>query len=506
MSILLVIAILLGGGVCALLSEGGDARWPRRVALVSTALASAVFALAMATATPERVPGLGDEALLAWFDAPWLEAVGVRLLFVVDGLSLLMVALTLLLGFVALSASWEEITERSGFFAANLLWTLAGVVGVFTALDLFLFFVFWEVMLVPMYILIAIWGHEDRARASMKFFLFTQISGLLMFLAMLALVFAHADATGEITFDYFALLGTDLDPGLGRWIMLGFLAAFLTKLPSVPVHTWLPDAHTQAPTAGSVILAGILLKTGAYGLLRFVLPLFPEAALELRVPVMTLGAISVLYGGWLAFAQTDFKRLVAYSSIAHMGFVTIGVFAANALALQGAVMTMIAHGFSSAALFMVAGMLQHRLHTRDLAAMGGLWHAAPRLGAVALFFVVAALGMPGLANFVGEFLVLVGTFQVDVPLTVAAALGMVMAAVYALSLMQRAFQGPRGDGPEVAEIDGRELGTLAVLMALLLFFGFHPQTALDLSAPVVGGVLERVEAAATAPALLGGGP
>lgn len=486
MSIVLVIGLLLAGGVCALLAERWDARLPRRVALATLVGAALLFAFTVAGATPEPVPGLGVLPLHAAFDAPWIPTLGIRLLLVVDGLSLLMVSLTLLLGIVAVSASWTEIEERSGFFAANLLWTLAGVVGVFTALDLFLFFVFWEVMLVPMYFLIAIWGHEARAAAAMKFFLFTQISGLLLLLAMLALVFVHTSQTGILTFDYYALLATDLDAGAARWLMLGFLAAFLVKLPSVPVHTWLPDAHTQAPTAGSVILAGILLKTGAYGLLRFVLPLFPEAAHELRLPIMALGAVSVLYGGWLAFAQSDFKRVVAYSSIAHMGFVTIGVFAWNTLALQGAVMTMVAHGFSSAALFMIAGMLQQRLHTRELASMGGLWLRAPRLGAVALFFVVAALGMPGLANFVGEFLVLLGAFQVDVALAVLAAVGMVFAAIYALSLMQRAFLGtPTLAEDAVREIDGRELLTLAVMIVALLWFGLHPGTVLDVSAPVV---------------------
>jgi NADH-quinone oxidoreductase subunit M len=273
--------------------------------------------------------------------------------------------------------------------------------------------------------------------------------------------------------------------------MLGFLAAFLTKLPSVPVHTWLPDAHTQAPTAGSVILAGIMLKTGAYGLIRFVVPLFPDAAVELRYPVMVLGAVSVVYGGYLAFAQSDFKRLVAYSSISHMGFVLLGVFAWNQVAVQGAVVQMVAHGFSTAALFMMAGALQERLHTRDLARMGGLWSRAPRMGAVTLFFVVASLGMPGLGNFVGEFMVLLGAFQVDVGLTVVAALGLIVAAVYALMLMQRSFQGgdaDAGQGSPLRDFGAREMLVMGLLMAALVGLGVYPQPLLDLSGPVLDGL------------------
>ena len=495
----IVIGILLLGGIAALLAEGRDARHPRRVALVALVLAG----LALAAGTVDLLPALrgglpGSAETL--FRAPWIDRFGISFLFVVDGLSLLMVALTLVLGVVALVASWTEIRHRTGFFAASILWTLAGVVGVFTALDLFLFFVFWEVMLVPMYFLIAIWGHEDRAAAAMKFFLFTQISGLLMLVSILALVFFHAAETGRVTFDYFQLLGTSLDPVAGRWIMAGFLLAFLVKLPAAGVHTWLPDAHTQAPTAGSVILAGILLKTGAYGLLRFVLPLFPEAALELRMPLMTLGAIGVIYGSVLAFAQVDFKRLVAYSSVAHMGFVLIGVFAWNSMALQGAVMQMVAHGLSSAALFMLAGMLQMRLHSRAFSSMGGLWMQAPRLGALALVFVVAALGMPGLANFVGEFLVLLGAFRVDVPRTLVAALGMILAAVYALSLMQRAFQDRSAPGAHpIADIDLREGLTLVFLALSLVLLGLVPALVLDLSAPFVETLVRGLPAPGGAP-------
>jgi NADH-quinone oxidoreductase subunit M len=329
--------IILGGGLIAWLSERVNTRLPRWISVTTLAVAAVVFV---------QLIEAGDTSL-RWV---WIERFGINVILALDGLSLILVALTLFLGFVGVVSSWTEIRARHGFFQFNVLWTLAGVVGVFTALDLFLFFFFWEVMLIPMYFLIAIWGHENRAYAAMKFFLFTQISGLLMLLAILGLVYANYSATGVVTFDYQALLNAPIDPGLAHWLMLGFFVAFVVKLPGVPFHTWLPDAHTQAPTAGSVILAGILLKTGAYGLIRFVGPPFPDPAAAFSWPAMLLGAVSVVYGGYMAFAQSDFKRLVAYSSVAHMGFVLIGVFAWNQLAVQGAVMQMVAHGFSTAAL------------------------------------------------------------------------------------------------------------------------------------------------------------
>src|SRR5690606_8591798 len=268
----------------------------------------------------------------------WIPRFGIGFHVAMDGLSLVMVALTLFLGLVSVACSWTEITERVGFFHANLLWSLAGIVGVFVAVDLFLFFFLWELMLVPMYFLIAIWGHENRVYSAIKFFIFTQASSLLMLAAIVGLAFVARSATGEWTFNYFDLLGSELAPNVSMWLMLGFFIAFAVKLPMVPLHTWLPDAHTDAPTAGSVILAGILLKTGAYGLIRFVVPLCPDAAIRIAPLAMTLAVAGILYGAVLAFAQTDFKRLVAYTSVSHLGFVLLGVFSWNELALEGAVM------------------------------------------------------------------------------------------------------------------------------------------------------------------------
>ncbi|HET7675403.1 MAG TPA: NADH-quinone oxidoreductase subunit M [Gammaproteobacteria bacterium] len=420
----------------------------------------------------------------------WIPSLGISFHLALDGLSLLMVLLTAVLGVASVLISWRSVDERVGFFHFNLLWSIAGALGVFLALDLFLFFFFWELMLVPMYFLIAIWGHEDRVYASIKFFIFTQASGLLMLVSILALVFVHHGATGIYTFDYFRLLGTPMSWWTSIWLMLGFFVAFAVKLPAFPFHVWLPDAHTEAPTAGSVILAGVLLKTGAYGLIRFVGPLFPDAAHWFSFIAMLIGAIGIVYGAFLAFAQTDFKRLVAYSSISHLGFVMLGVFAFNAIALQGAEMQMVAHGISTGALFMLVGVLQERLHTRDMRDMGGLWQAVPRIGAITLFFALASLGLPGLGNFVGEFLVLLGSWRANLALTVVGSCGFVVSVIYSLAIMKRVFFGSRavsGSVAVMADMGIRELTIMAPLIVILVLLGFYPQPLFDIVQPWIAG-------------------
>ena len=498
MPLLNLILILFAGGALAWAAERFGHNWPRRISLLVILLALTYFLVVICGIPPDGfslTPGTEDAGTwLMSYQVDWIPRFGISIELAMDGLSLVLILLTLVLGAIAILSSWTEIDHRHGFFQANILWTLTGVTGVFLALDLFLFFPFWEVMLVPMYLLIAIWGHEKKAYASMKFFLFTQISGLLMLLSILVLVKLHQDAGGSYSFSYFDLLDTPMSASAATWVMLGFFVAFAVKLPAFLVHTWLPDAHTQAPTAGSVILAGILLKTGAYGLVRFNLPLFPEAALNIAPYAMGLGAAGVLYGAILAFAQTDFKRLVAYSSVSHMGFVLLGAFAWNSLALHGAIMQMVAHGLSTAALFMIAGALQQRLHTRDMREMGGLWHSMPRMGAVALFFAVASLGLPGLGNFVAEFLVLVGLFIVNPWLTAVTALGLITAAVYSLIMMQKAFQGKPVEGRALPDFGWREMGAMAVMMLGLLWLGLHPQPILDLTQPLVDSLMALITA------------
>ncbi len=483
-----LVFILVIGGVLAWLAARWHPAWARWVSLavVTADLVLGVAVWVQGGAVSAQGTWLAEEI------GAWIPRFGISYRLGMDGLSLLLILLTLFLGITAVAASWREINERVGFFHFNLLWTLAGAIGVFLALDLFLFFFFWEVMLIPMYFLIAIWGHENRRYASLKFFLFTQGSGLLMLVAILALAFVHYHDTGVFTFDYFALLGTSMEPATALWIMLGFFIAFAVKLPAVPFHTWLPDAHTEAPTAGSVILAGVLLKTGAYGLLRFVVPLFPVAAFDFAPLAMTLGVIGILYGAVLAFAQTDLKRLVAYTSISHMGFVLLGIFAWNAIALHGAVMQMIAHGISTGALFILVGMLQERMYTRDMGRMGGLWSTVPRLGAIGLFFAIASLGLPGLANFVGEFLVLLGSYRANTGLTVLAALGLVTAVIYALILVQKTFHGENREGWRLPDISTRELATLFAMVVVAVWLGLYPHSVLVEATPAVHGLQRLV--------------
>ena len=485
-----IISVLFIGGLAAWLSERANKDWPKWISLATIAL-SAILVIPLFSLEPTNMQlGSTSSSWLLVYETPWIPRFGISFLLALDGLSLLMVSLTLFLGLVALASSWNEIDNQPGFFQFNLMWTLAGVVGVFVSLDLFLFFFFWEVMLIPMYLLIAIWGYENRAYASMKFFLFTQVSGLLMLLSILALVFSAEAVTGVFTFSYFDLIGLNLDPDLSWWVMIGFFIAFVVKLPGFPFHTWLPDAHTQAPTAASVLLAGILLKTGAYGLIRFTVPLFPQASVDISQLAMLLGAIGVVYGAIQAFAQDDFKRLVAYSSVSHMGFVLIGIYAWTELTLQGSVMQMVAHGLSTAALFMIAGALQHRLHTRDVSEMGGLWKDMPRMGAIAMFFIVASLGMPGLGNFVGEFLILMGTFQVNIPITVFASMGLITAAVYSLIAMQRVFQGESTGARDLKDFDVREVSTMILMMLGLVYLGVHPQPVFDMVEPTLRSLYE----------------
>jgi NADH-quinone oxidoreductase subunit M len=405
-----------------------------------------------------------------------------------DGLSMVLAALTLFLGIVAVICSWTEIRERVGFFHLNLLWIISGILGVFLALDLFLFYFFWELMLVPMYFLINIWGHENRVYASLKFFLFTQAGGLLMLLSILALYFAHGRDTGSYTFDYVQLLGTNLSPVAAFWIMLGFLIAFLVKLPAVPFHPWLPDAHTEAPTAGSVVLAGLLLKTGAYGLLRFVLPLFPDAAASISQAMLVLAVVGIIYGAILAFGQSDLKRLVAYTSVSHMGFVLLGIFAGSATALSGAVMQMVAHGVSTGALFVIVGMIQERIHTREMDRMGGFWSSVPRLSGIGLVFALASLGLPGFANFVAEFMVLLGSFRAHSFATVIASSGLVLAAVYSLGIVQRVFHGERREGPSIPDLTLRETGMIAVMIVVILWLGLFPRPLIQTTSPVLNSL------------------
>jgi NADH-quinone oxidoreductase subunit M len=471
------------GGLLAWFTERWNPMLSRWISVI-VLLFSFVTALFLWTQQPVLIE-LSQSSWLAKYTLPWVPSFGISFSLALDGLSLLMILLTFLLGILAVLTSWQEIQYRIGFFHFNLLWVLAGITGVFLTMDLFLFYFFWEVMLIPMYFLIAIWGHENRRYAAYKFFIFTQASGLLMFLAILGLYFVHGDLTGIYTFDYFQLIGTTFSPEAGRWLMLGFLAAFIVKLPVVPFHSWLPDAHSEAPTAGSVILAGLLLKTGAYGLLRFIVPLFPDAAHEIAPWAMLLGVIGILYGAVLAFSQTDLKRLVAYTSVSHMGFVMLGVFAFNEWAMQGVVMQMITHGISTGALFILAGSIYERIHTRDIEQMGGFWKKMPFMGTIGLVFAMASLGLPGLGNFIAEFLTLIGAWQASHKLTILAAIGLVAGTIYSLRIVQKVFYGKEENIHVLNDLSLREKLILVPLVMVIIWLGLLPQPVLNAVKPFI---------------------
>lgn len=491
MILLLLIIIPLISGLAAWTFGNGNNNRARWISLAALVIDAALLINLWSTASSPIALDRG--AWLVETNKPWIPQLGISLHLAMDGLSLVLVALTLFIGIISVLCSWTEVRERVGFFHMNLLWILTGILGVFMALDLFLFYFFWELMLVPMYFLINIWGHEDRVYASLKFFIFTQAGGLLMLLSILGLYFIHGRDTGTYTFDYPLLLNTALSSRAAFWIMSGFVVAFIVKLPVVPFHPWLPDAHTEAPTAGSVVLAGLLLKTGAYGLLRFVLPLFPDAVALIGQAMLVLGVIGIIYGAVLAFGQTDLKRLVAYTSVSHMGFVLIGIFAGNRIALSGAIMQMVAHGISTGALFIIVGMVQERIHSRELDRMGGLWSAAPRLSGFGLVFALASLGLPGFGNFTAEFMVLLGTYRAHAVITAVAATGLVLAAIYSLWIVQRVFHGEKIEGLTLVDLSSRETGMMATMVLVILWLGLYPRPVLKTVEPALQAIINHRE-------------
>ncbi|MDY0344824.1 MAG: NADH-quinone oxidoreductase subunit M, partial [Lentimicrobium sp.] len=437
-----ILGILMFSGLISWVAGSWHKEAPRWIALVALLVTSVLLILIWLQSRALADVSASNQWFLE-FDRAWIPSLGIRFHLAMDGLSLLLLLLTNLLGILSVLISWKEIEHRTGFFHFNILFILAGISGVFLAEDLFLFYFFWEVMLIPMYFLIAIWGHENRVYASYKFFLFTQGGGLLMLLSILGLYFHHAGITGVYTFDIIELVKYASSASWAGLFMAGFLIAFGVKIPAIPLHSWLPDAHTEAPTAGSIILAGLMLKTGVYGLIRIVIPLFPELSVSIAPFAMAVGVAGVLYGAKLAFAQTDLKRLVAYTSVSHMGFIIIGIYAFNGIAFRGAVMQIIAHALSTGGLFVIAGIIQERLHTRELKNMGGLWDDMPGLGGFSYVFVMASLGLPALANFVAEFMILLGTYLSNPLWGVLASLGLIVSVIYALRLMQKVFFGPK---------------------------------------------------------------
>jgi NADH-quinone oxidoreductase subunit M len=465
-----VIFLPLAGAVVVAFIPKNEEGIIRAVALVATLVA---FVLSLRVLFDFET---GTTAFQTGSDLSWISEWGIRYTTGIDGLSLWMVMLTTFLMPLSVLASWN-ITKRVKFYFIFLLALETGMLGVFSSLDLFLFYLFWEASLVPMYFLIGMWGYTRRIYAAMKFFLFTLIGSLFMLVSILFLYFA---AGGE-SFGFGDLLGTELSAGTQRLLFLGFFASFAVKVPLVPLHTWLPDAHTEAPTAGSVMLAAVLLKMGAYGLIRFGIPLFPEAARELVPMVMTLAIIGIIYGALVATMQRDLKRLVAYSSVAHLGFVVLGMFVGSLQGMSGGILQMVNHGLSTGALFMLVGMLYDRRHSRLIKDFGGLQKTVPILAGIFLFVALSSIGLPGLNGFVGEFLILVGTFVRYRWWVVPAAFGVVLAAVYLLWAYQRVFHGEvtRPENRSIPDVNLREVAMLAPVLVLILAIGVYPKPFLE---------------------------
>ncbi len=428
----------------------------------------------------------------------WIPSIGVSYYFGMDGISLLLVMMTTMLGFIAVLSSWSAIRDRIKQYYVFLLLLQTGMLGVFVTLDFFLFYVFWEVMLVPMYLLIGIWGGPRKLYAAIKFFLYTLVGSVLMLLGILALYFAYHDATGIYTFDITQLWSIDYPAGLQFWVFLAFFIGFAIKVPMFPFHTWLPDAHVEAPTAGSVILAGVLLKMGTYGFVRFSLPLLPDASKEAVWRVLGLAVIGIIYGALVALVQSDWKKLVAYSSVSHLGFVMLGIFALTELGLQGGILQMINHGLATGGLFLIVGIMYEQTHTREIAAYGGIAKVVPVFAAFFLIIALASMGLPLLNGFIGEFMILQGTFASDYAgprYAVFAVSGIVLGAAYLLWLYQRVMLGPF-DKPEhltLKDVSLREHATLVPIIAFCIFIGVYPKPFLDPLRVPVQAIMERIE-------------
>ena len=426
--------------------------------------------------------------------AVWMESLGLAYHLGVDGISMFFILLSTLLTVLCIAASWISITDRVKEYMISFLVLETLMIGMFSALDLVLFYVFFEGVLIPMFLIIGVWGGPRRNYAAFKFFLYTLVGSVLMLLAILTMIFESG--TADIT----TLLNHDFPVSLQPWLWLAFFASFAVKVPMWPVHTWLPDAHVEAPTAGSVILAGVLLKFGGYGFLRFSLPMFPIASADFTPFIFGLSVIAIIYTSLVALAQEDMKKLIAYSSVAHMGFVTMGCFAANQQGIEGAIIQMLSHGVVSAALFLVVGVVYDRVHSREISTYGGLVHRMPFYALIFMVFMLASVGLPGTSGFVGEFLILIGTFQVNTWVALLGATGVIIGAAYMLYLYRRVIFGEltKEDLKKILDVSPREIAVFAPLIFIVFFMGIYPIPFLDVMHSSVENLVERYHSALAA--------
>jgi NADH-quinone oxidoreductase subunit M len=480
-------------GVLVLLVVPGDNHRAIRWIALLAALVSFGFSLLLLGYR------IGGDEFQFTENVDWIPAFGMGYRLGVDGISVVLVMLTTLLSVVAILYSWDPITKRVKEYYASMLLLMVGMLGVFVALDLFLFYVFWEISLIPMYLVIGIWGGPRRIYATIKFVIYTLIGSLLMLVAILAVAIAHASAGNPFTFSYIELRGFPFSDGLQALAFIAFFLAFAIKVPMWPLHTWLPDAHVEAPTAGSIILAGVLLKLGGYGFLRYSLPLLPDAAKQFAPIVIGLAIVAILYGALVSMVQPDLKKLIAYSSVSHMGFVMLGAFVFNAQGLSGAVFQMISHGITTGALFLLVGVIYERTHDRAIAHMGGLNARLPRYAALFGLFTFASIGLPGLSGFVGEFLVVLGAFRFNGWVAAATMVVVIFSAVYMLWMFQRVFFAVPSDWmrrfwPALTDLSRNEWLSLAPLVILVVALGVYPGPVLHVIAAPVQRIVETVSA------------
>ena len=435
----------------------------------------------------------------------WVPTYGIEYILGIDGISLFLVLLTTLLGPIVILASWTIFKKVKEYLIFMLLLE-TGMIGTFLALDLFLFYVFWEVMLIPMYFLIGVWGGPRRVYAATKFILYTMSGSLLMLVAIIYLATRNSQVTQLLTFDLLKIYNLQLPYEEQIWLFLAFALAFAIKVPLFPFHTWLPDAHVEAPTAGSVILAGVLLKMGTYGFLRFAIPLFPDATLAAAPYIIALAVVGIIYGALVAMMQADIKRLVAYSSVSHLGFVMLGLFVLNLQGVQGALYQMLSHGLSTGALFLIVGMIYDRRHTRMIDDFGGLWKPLPIFSAFFLVVILSSIGLPGLNGFIGEFLILLGAFKTVPFWTAGAATGVVLGAIYMLWMFRRVVLGPLNnpENQKLKDIGVREIILLVPILFLIVFMGIYPRPFLSRMKPSVELIIQRVESKKEAVPLIRG--
>ncbi|MBI5492028.1 MAG: NADH-quinone oxidoreductase subunit M [Deltaproteobacteria bacterium] len=427
--------------------------------------------------------------------APWIPGIGVDYFLGMDGISLVLILLTTLLGIVSVLISWTAIEERVKEYMIYLLILETGMVGVFVALDMVLFFLFWEIGLVPMYFLIGVWGGPRKLYANIKFFLYTLFGSVFMLVGILALYYAHGNATGEYTFNLLKLYEVTYPFNLQWWVFIAFFLSFAIKVPVFPFHTWLPDAHVEAPTAGSVILAGVLLKMGTYGFLRFNLPLLAEASHAFTPYILALSVIGIVYGSFLAMAQNDIKKLVAYSSVSHLGAVMAGIFAMNQQGIDGGVIQMINHGISTGGLFLIIGMIYERRHTRLIGDFGGIAKVMPLYSVFVMIIVFSSIGLPGTNGFVGEILILMGLFKASPLASILAATGVILGAAYMLWMYQRVIFGKikHHENAELKDLNAREFLTLLPIIALILWIGVYPKHFFKLTSASTAHIVEMVK-------------